>query len=218
MLFCMESRETYLSPSMQSFIEQQVARPNKQWIYEVLDGSRERDRVVHRDPGNRFVLLPCPDDGRGVSKGYIAIVADRALRSLRDLRAEHVGLLEDVRDECAKHLPASYTHCSLHYHPSVYQLHVHFRDAQLVRWPTEPRVFMLDTVLANLRADSEHYANATLVFNALNGAEIVRVLRDASSSSKHLVVESGGILRRPRPHASLSSSWRRNTAPLLLVP
>jgi hypothetical protein len=217
MLFCMESRETYLSPGVQSFIEQQLTKPNKQWIYEVLDGSRERDRVVYRDPVNRFVLLPCPDDGRGVSKGFIAIIADRALRSLRDLRAEHVGLLEDVRDECAKRLPPSFTHCSLHYHPSVYQLHMHFRDAQLVRWPTEPRVFMLDTVLANLRADSEHYANATLVFNALNGSDIVRVLREsASSGSKHLVVESGGILRRPRPYAS--SSWRRTPAPLLLVP
>ena len=49
----------HFSPSMQSYIAQEVARPCKQWIHEVLCSQRETERVKLRTP--HFVLLPDVD-------------------------------------------------------------------------------------------------------------------------------------------------------------
>lgn len=54
-----ESPEMHSSPGMQSYIEQEVARPCKQWIHEVLGAQREAERVKLRT--EHFVLLPDVD-------------------------------------------------------------------------------------------------------------------------------------------------------------
>ena len=65
----------------------------------------------------------------------LAIVHRKDLRSLRDLRAEHVPLLRNVYAKgCAAiqerfGVPASKLRCYMHYPPSYYHLHVHFVHA-----------------------------------------------------------------------------------------
>ena len=54
-----ESPEMHFSSSMQSYIAQEVARPCKQWIHEVLCSQRETERVKLRTP--HFVVLPDVD-------------------------------------------------------------------------------------------------------------------------------------------------------------
>ena len=54
-----ESPEMHFSPVMQSYIAQEVARPCKQWIHEVISSQREAERVKLRTP--HFVLLPDVD-------------------------------------------------------------------------------------------------------------------------------------------------------------
>lgn len=130
MWVCRETQSIFESQTMQQFIHAQTKRPTRQWVYDIVHHRREKESVVYRDDDLGFVLVSCPSEGSQVCKGYIAIVYDTRLRCLRDLRGCDVPMLETLKQECLKRLPADVTHCSIHYHPSVYQLHVHFRTAE----------------------------------------------------------------------------------------
>ena len=71
-----------------------------QWVYNILEGRSEADRVVYRDehPLMGFVLLPdLKWDAKDLSNLYlVAIVLRRDLLSLRDLTDEHIPLLKHI--------------------------------------------------------------------------------------------------------------------------
>ena len=71
-----------------------------QWVYNILEGRSETDRVVYSDTNQSdgFVLLPdLKWDGKDLHSLYlVAIVRRRDLLSLRDITAEHLPLLKRV--------------------------------------------------------------------------------------------------------------------------
>ncbi|KAF2346969.1 HIT-like domain, partial [Trinorchestia longiramus] len=74
-----------------------------QWIYNILDGVSEVDRVILRDadPETGFVLLPdLKWTGEQLSDLYCqAIVNRRDLASIRDLTGDCLPLLRNIRDK-----------------------------------------------------------------------------------------------------------------------
>ena len=141
--------------SVARFIQQEIARPSKQWICHIIEGSQEKDEVVLRT--DDFVLLP---DTERVNRywrsqqpkpvqalmqlskrqpaharrmlNWLSIVHDRSLRTMRDLRGAHVPMLRLMLKSCMQTIesttgiPADQVMAYVHYPPSVYQLHVHF--------------------------------------------------------------------------------------------
>ena len=76
----------------------------KQWLYNVLEGKTEADRVVLKDEDaqNGFVLLEdLKWDAKQTTNLYlVAICMRRDLLSIRSLRGCHVPILEQIRDRC----------------------------------------------------------------------------------------------------------------------
>jgi m7GpppX diphosphatase len=182
-----ETPAMYSRPRVAKFIEQEVSRPSKQWISSIIDGKQEADEVVCRT--DAFVLLP---DTERVNRywriasncnprntppprlqkrvlNWLAIAHDRRLRTMRDLRGEHLPMLKTLMETCMRTIEAEtgirreQVMAYVHYPPSVYQLHVHFsypfgqychRDAY--------RVHNLATIIDNLEIDPDYYAKATL--------------------------------------------------------
>jgi len=70
-----------------------------QWAENILLGLSEQDKVLYSSPD--FVILPDMKwDLKTISSLYLlALVQDRSIRSLRDLRRKHVGLLKAIRQE-----------------------------------------------------------------------------------------------------------------------
>ena len=184
-----ETPAMHASPSVSRFIEQEVARPGKQWIAHIIDGTQEKDDVIYRN--DEFVLLPdtervnrywrSPPTGsnsilirsnqRAQKRvlNWLAIAQDRQLRTLRDLRGDHVPMLKTLLHTSLQTIEAQtgirqdQVMAYVHYPPSVYQLHVHFsypygqychRDAY--------RVHNLATIINNLEIDPDYYRRATL--------------------------------------------------------
>lgn len=190
-----ETPAMYATQSVAQFIDQEVARPSKQWIGHIIDGRQESSEVVLRTQD--YVLLPDTervnrywrssagkDAGvcmvparlahtpRGQAKrvlNWLAIAHDKRLRTLRDLRGQHVPMLKRMLSECMDAIESEtgirseQVMAYVHYPPSVYQLHVHFsfpygqychRDAY--------RVHNLATIINNLEIDPDFYAKATL--------------------------------------------------------
>ncbi|KAJ8705984.1 hypothetical protein PYW07_010761 [Mythimna separata] len=148
---------------------------NLQWVYNILEGKSEQDRIVYDNKCERdgFVLLPdLKWDGLTKETLYLlAIVRRRGIKSLRDLDESTLPLLKRIRDEGKKKIyekykvPASQLRVYLHYQPSFYHLHVHFTYLR----HEAPGIYaekshLLDTVIDNIEMIGDYYQRATLPF------------------------------------------------------
>ncbi|RKO87024.1 HIT-like domain-containing protein [Blyttiomyces helicus] len=148
-----------------------------QWVYNILMGKKEVDRVVFKDGDEvkGFVLLPDSKwDGKNVETLYLqTIVNDRSIRSLRDLRAKHLPLLKNIRDKILTVVPSKFPDVSahelrlyIHYQPSYYHLHVHVTNLSFESPGQQVgQAHLLDDVIDNIEViDRDYYAKRTLVY------------------------------------------------------
>ncbi|XP_037077427.1 m7GpppX diphosphatase-like [Pollicipes pollicipes] len=148
---------------------------NIQWVYNILEHRSEAGRIVCEDtaPETGFVLLPdLKWDGRTLETLYlVAIVRRRDLRSLRDLRAEHLPLLRNIwtkGTEAIKEkygVPAWQLRVYFHYQPSYYHLHVHFTSVRFDAPGTHVgKAHLLPSVISNIELLPDYYQRATLSY------------------------------------------------------
>ncbi|KAM3968590.1 decapping enzyme, scavenger [Aphomia sociella] len=148
---------------------------NLQWVYNILEGKSEQDRIIHDSKCEKegFVLLPdLKWDGLTKETLYLlAIVRQKGIKSLRDLNDSHLPLLRRIRDEGKKKILEKYNvHESqlrvyLHYQPSFYHLHVHFTYLR----HEAPGIYaekshLLSTVINNIEMMGDYYQKASLSF------------------------------------------------------
>ncbi|KAM6999909.1 m7GpppX diphosphatase [Tautogolabrus adspersus] len=167
-----ETGEDYQSITL-PYIQQQSF--SLQWVYNILEKKAEADRVVFEDPDPKvgFVLLPdFKWDQKQVDDLYlIALAHCRGIRSLRDLKSEHLPLLQNIFEKGKEaimqryNIPASKLRVYLHYQPSYYHLHVHFTKLgyEAPGCGVE-RAHLLADVIQNLQSDSQYYKTRTLYF------------------------------------------------------
>ncbi|EKD01614.1 hydrolase [Trichosporon asahii var. asahii CBS 8904] len=147
-----ETYKTVVEPYIESFPPERL-----EWVRAILEGRKEAERVVYRSPelplvgadgtnaavegdkngnegvDNTFVLVPdLKWDGTTVRQLYLtAIAGDGRIRSLRDLRAEHLSLLKAIRKQAYVSAKEKYgvekgdLRMFIHYQPSYYHFHVH---------------------------------------------------------------------------------------------
>lgn len=182
----LETSEVYCTDEVQQAIAQEVTRPSKQWVVNVIQGMQESDtvKIRHED----FVLLPDTERVNRywsvrhvVHKRYyapcqsrlnlLAIMTEPGLRSLRDLRAKHLPILKNMYKMCLikieeeTGLKQDQVMAYIHYPPSVYQLHVHFVHQPYSRSVRDCyRVHSLHNVISNLKMDGNYYAKADMHF------------------------------------------------------
>lgn len=191
-----ETPEMHKKASMVRFINQEITRPSKQWICNIIDGNQEKDEVILRT--DEFILLPdtervnrywrktappasfsmlvpasgpcrkSPPHSRRMLN-WLSIAHDRSLRTMRDLRGEHVPMLKRMLEQCMSTVESNtriqrdQVMAYVHYPPSVYQLHVHFAFPYGQHCHRDTyRVHSLPAIINNLEIDPEYYAKATL--------------------------------------------------------
>lgn len=146
-----------------------------QWVYNILQHNKETERIVFEDPHKEtgFILLPdLKWDGKTFETLYLlAIVHQHNIRSIRDLTADHLPLLRNIRDKGITAItdkydvPRSQLRIYFHYQPSFYHLHIHFTYLK----HEAPGIFcekshLLDSVIDNLELWPDYYQRATLSF------------------------------------------------------
>ncbi|KAF8994468.1 HIT-like domain-containing protein [Cyathus striatus] len=106
-----------------------------QWVENILTGISEQDKILVTTPD--FLILPDMKwDLKNVTSLYlVALVQDRSIRSIRDLRKKHLHLLKDIRREAEKVVKERWglgkgsLTMYIHYQPSYYHFHVHIVNA-----------------------------------------------------------------------------------------
>ncbi|TFK44174.1 scavenger mRNA decapping enzyme [Crucibulum laeve] len=134
-----------------------------QWVENILTGISEQSKILFSSPA--FLLLPDMKwDLKTVSSLYLlAIVQDRAIRSLRDLRHAHLPLLKDIRLEAGRiakerwGMGNEYLRMYIHYQPSYYHFHVHIVNVNYeggLLGMTVGQAHLLDDVISLLELDT----------------------------------------------------------------
>lgn len=166
--------EKITKPMIEEKLENKVF--NLQWIYNILEGKAEGNKIIYEDPdpNSGFVIVMdykwTGEDAKLLH--CLGLPKRRDLKSIRDLNQDHVKLLENMKakalqvfEERFKVKPGS-VRAYFHYQPSFYHLHIHFSNvdsgstAGIDAW----RAHLLDDVIDNLKLSSDYYKKKTLAF------------------------------------------------------
>lgn len=168
-----EDYETITKPMVDGQFEKQVF--NLTWIYNIIEGKAEVHKVVcEKEDDDGFVVVMDykwnGDDPKLLH--CLGLPKRRDLRSIRDLRAEHVPLLEEMRQKAVEAFERKFNvkgenvKAYFHYQPSFYHLHLHFTNVEAgCHAGTDAwRAHLLDDVIDNLKMCSDYYKKKTLSF------------------------------------------------------
>ncbi|PFH45423.1 hypothetical protein AMATHDRAFT_71698 [Amanita thiersii Skay4041] len=125
-----ELYETVVKPYIAAFPASRT-----QWVENILSGVSEQNKMLYSS--SDFVILPDMKwDLKTMTSLYlVALVRDRTIKSLRDLRKRHVPLLQSIQKEAYRVVQGKYglgrgsLRMYVHYQPSYYHFHVHIVNA-----------------------------------------------------------------------------------------
>jgi hypothetical protein len=130
---------------------------------------------------------------------WLAIVADPSLRSIRDLRGEHVEMLEGLYADCMQAIQKEYKSVAAedvmvfaNYPPSVYKLHFHFCAPFFQPTAYDAfRMHSLRAIINNLRIHPDYYKISTFQIAVHSGSDLYRALVPACVR-RQLMITNGG--------------------------
>ena len=143
---------------------------------------------VERDKNRRAPNPNDPTPPPVVPFHWLAVVVDTSLRTLRDLRGTHVPMLQSLHTQACQKIfeecgaEAGQILAYVHYPPSVYQLHIHFKhlSGHNVFHDTF-RVHPLLSIINNLQIDPEYYTKSHLQLPVYVHTELYSALQEADS-------------------------------------
>lgn len=179
--FVHESAEMFWSVPTQSFIDRDIHNPQKKWIFQILEGQREKEKVKFQD--DDFLLIP---DFKNIYKrvprsrkktfpvffNWMVIVKDMSLRNVRDLRGHHIPLLQKIKDKSVEILLDEFPGVQAqdimifaNYPPSVHRLHFHLCFPFFFSNAYDAfRVHCIDQIINNLQINSDYYYLSNFTF------------------------------------------------------
>ena len=91
-----ETRQRY-ETIVRPYIEKN--QMNAQWVYNIIDGKSEQERILLQT--DQFIVLPdIMWDGKAIDSLHVlALVKSHDIRSIRDLKPEHIPILESVMEK-----------------------------------------------------------------------------------------------------------------------
>jgi len=139
------------------------------WIYNIIDGIAEQDQIKYRD--SSVIVIPTYTwDSINIDKLHmLCLPTDKNLRTIRDLTLQNVELLEHMKMITLQQIKNEYglneenLKMFFHYDPSTYHLHIHFINTRYTEsWSSVEYSHDLDTVIFNLKMDSDYYKKIKL--------------------------------------------------------
>jgi m7GpppX diphosphatase len=128
------------------------------WIYDILDGRSESERIIYQD--ENFMLLPSSSPFLTSELHLLAIPRDKSLKCIRSLTSDHIPLLECIQKKSFSIIKKKYgvdTIAEIHYLPSTFHLHIHFYSVNKANRINFHRRHSLEKIIYNLRRNSYYY-------------------------------------------------------------
>ncbi len=156
-----------------------------EWIYNILEKKKEQELTIYEDPDAEigFILqygYLWEDRADLDSMVLLCFANKRGIQSLRDLKPEHVPMLENVLEkglqaiEDILKVKREYVRAYIHYQPSFYHLHMHFTNTQVIKQGSEvERAHLIQDVIDNIKLVPDYYQRKTLYYTLPQTHDIV---------------------------------------------
>lgn len=168
------------------YIEELKRSGSLSWIDNVLSGDKEKERALldtkdfllnidtkwrsHLDP--KTTTRETWFQHESVEDLYcLAILKDKDISTLRDVRGSHLRMLQGLLRECQKVILDTYgvssdmIRCFFHYQPQFYHAHIHFTRIHNEIGAQVERGHLIQDVIQNLEMDPEFYAKRTITYS-----------------------------------------------------
>lgn len=178
---------------VEPFIQKIVDSGSLSWIGHIIQGKKEQERLLYNDD-NYIINIDTkwrthPDANKVPKEEWyqhpsiddlycLGITKDSSIRSLRDLRAEHIPMLQSMMTngiqviERIYGVPKDQIRIFIHYQPQFYHFHIHYtRIHNEIGCQVERGHLVLD-VIQNLTLDSEYYKKRTITHKISTSSEI----------------------------------------------
>lgn len=140
------------------------------WIYNIMDRIENQDRILLST--DEFILITDKSmDLTNINTFHLlAFPNDKTLRSIRDLTAENIPLLNQMVSDGKKYIMENFninfdeieTH--FHYRPGVMLLHIHFELTNNKKYRKPLREHNVLGVVENLSIDSDYYKKVNIQY------------------------------------------------------
>ncbi|VDN30964.1 unnamed protein product [Gongylonema pulchrum] len=158
----------------------------------MLEHRAEVERIIFEDldPHNGFLLAPdLKWDGKQLENLYVqAIVRRRGIRSIRDLTANDLPLLNNIREKGYLAIREKYgidehqIRAYFHYQPTYYHLHVHFIHVSYDAPASGvAKAYLLEDVINNIKLVPDYYQRATLTFILKQNDPLLQLFRTSQN-------------------------------------
>lgn len=168
-----------------------------QWVYNILDKKAEAERLLFEDPDPETGFMLHPDlkwdQGQLTNLYCVAICHTRKVRSLRDLTAEQLPMLRNIRDKASQAIhdkfptvkPDQLRHF-VHYQPSYYHFHVHIVHVNFAHpGANVGKAHLLDDIIDNLNTiGGDYYQRRTLTYTLGANDALMDRLRKRKAASE----------------------------------
>ncbi|CAD6564522.1 MAG: hypothetical protein TREMPRED_005400 [Tremellales sp. Tagirdzhanova-0007] len=164
-----EIYEAVVRPYIDSFPPERL-----EWVYNILDGVKEAERVLYSDEDEDKGFMIVPDlkwDQTSMSALYLTVlVRTRTIQSMRDLTSHHIPLLREIQAQTHHMVMERFGVRSdelrmfVHYQPSYYHFHVHVVHIEHVGLAgmTVGQAHLLDDIISLLELSPEPPAASLL--------------------------------------------------------
>ncbi|KDQ10325.1 hypothetical protein BOTBODRAFT_36426 [Botryobasidium botryosum FD-172 SS1] len=174
-----------------------------QWVYNILSHTVEAERILYEDPSPTSGFIIIPDlkwDRKTLSSLYLVAIAHNGdIKSLRDLRKTHLGMLRSIRREAARVVREQWgvdgsvgLRLFVHYQPSYYHFHVHIVSVDYVGFSgmNVGQAHLLDDIISLLELDPGDgpsvFERMTLTYALGEGHALSQLIRESDSYASDL--------------------------------
>jgi m7GpppX diphosphatase len=140
-----------------------------QWVYNILEGKSEQENVLYKD--DKIIIMADYKWNKydTLKMHLLTFSMDQSLRSIRDLTAEHISLLQHIKTKTLAVIKEQYgfdkesIKMYFHYSPSTYLLHVHFLHIKNTECHSSVEYSHgLNNVIANLEIKPDYYQSVDI--------------------------------------------------------
>lgn len=187
-IFFTETAEIYrtsVEPFIKSLREKERDRDN--WVYNILDGKSEVDRVLMNDPDPETGFMLVSDlkwSGDEDDLHAVALSNRRDITCIRDLGKGDLPLLTNILDKGISTIKNKFKNMKypirafIHYQPTYYHFHVHFRAQNPDDYLTTDRDNPLQVVIDNIKLFDNYYKNATMLYQLAANSSLYIALKE----------------------------------------
>ncbi|KAL9186083.1 hypothetical protein ACHAXT_005321 [Thalassiosira profunda] len=184
-----EMYNTVVKPYIQSIVDS----GSLSWITNIIELKKEKERLLANDDNfivnvdTKWRTHPPPlttprkewyKHPSTVDLYCLGIAKQSDIACLRDLRGEHIPLLNEMERKGLSAIKEVYgveedqIRVFIHYHPQFYHFHVHFTRLENETGCSVERGHLLPDVVQNLEMDPEYYCKRTITYKLKKGTPL----------------------------------------------